>query len=81
MNKEARFKIGDNLEYGCMYGYHGYVHVDRIDESNGVYYYYDDAQHCFIDEDFSDNIRIVDDNDDRFIRWELYLSLKKEFEN
>jgi hypothetical protein len=23
----------------------------------------------------------VDDNDDRFIRWELYLSLKKEFEN
>ena len=78
---KPRFKVGDWLYYNGTYD--GYLHVERIEIVNDVVYYFDDTTHTFVDDyDGTDNtLKLVDDNDDKFKRYKMYIELKKEFDN
>ena len=77
---KPRFKVGDWLYYKGTYD--GYLHVERIDIANDVVYYFEDTTHTFVDDyDGTDNtLRLVDDNDEKFKRYKMYIELKNEFE-
>ena len=78
---KPRFKVGDWLYYKGMYD--GYLHVERIEIINDVVYYFEDTTQSFVDDyDGTDNtLRLVDDNDENFKRYKMYIELKNEFNN
>lgn len=75
------FKIGDIIKFECSYGTE-FIHIDKITESGGLTYYYDYSKHLFVNEPIDDNdtnLELVDDNDETYKRYKLYLELEKEF--
>lgn len=74
MTKET-YKVGDWIQYKGTY--EGYLHIEDIKVINGVTYYYERSTHSFVDD--TSFIKKVNENDERFKRYKLYLELKNEF--
>ena len=76
------FKVGDIIKPECRYGIE-FIHIDEIKISGGLTYYYDHSKGYFVNEPLDDTdskLELVDDNDETYKRYTLYLKLKKEFE-
>ena len=76
------FKVGDIIKSKSRYGIE-FIHIDEINIFNGLTYYYDHSKGYFVNEPLDDTdstLELVDDNDETYKRYKLYLELKKEFE-
>ena len=76
------FKVGDIIKPECRYGIE-FIHIDEIKIFGGLTYYYDHSKGYFVNEPLDDTdskLELVDDNDETYKRYKLYLELKEEFE-
>ena len=76
------FKVGDIIKSESRYGIE-FIHIDEIKVSAGLTYYYDHSKGYFVNEPLDDTdskLELVDDNDETYKRYKLYLELKQEFE-